>query len=73
MEPTKDMLMKPPFLYAKELDLGVIGINLNHVVSINKGSIKTSGEEVTMIKLSTGKELVIRLSFEEFQNSIENL
>ena len=65
--------MKPYFIYAKELDLGVIGINLNHVVSINKGSVKTSGEEVTMIKLSTGKELVIRLRFDEFQAAVEEV
>ncbi len=62
--------MKPNFIYAKELDLGIIGINVSHIASINKGSVKTTGEEVTMVRLASGKELVIRLSFEEFRQSI---
>lgn len=61
----------PFFIYAKELDLGTIGINVNHIVTINKGSVKTTGEEVTMVRLQTGKELVIRLNFDDFKKAIE--
>ena len=65
--------MKPYFVYARELDHGIIGINLAHIVTINKGTVKTSGEEVTMVRMSTGKELVIRMEFEKFQQAVEEV
>lgn len=65
--------MKPYFIYARELDQGIIGINLMQVSTINKGTVKTSGEEVTMVKLVSGKEVVIKLDFEAFRAAIEEV
>jgi hypothetical protein len=64
--------MKPYFIYAKELDHGTIGINVSYIVTLNKGTVKTSGEEVTMVRMSTGKELVIKMEFEKFQQAVED-
>jgi len=63
--------MKPYFIYALELDAAMIGINLLQVITINKGSVKTTGEEVTMVKMVGGKEVVVRLSFEAFQEAVK--
>ena len=65
--------MKPYFIYARELDQGLIGINLSQVSTINKGSVKSSGEEVTIIKMATGKELIVKLNFEEFRSAVADI
>lgn len=65
--------MKPYFIYAKELDLGLIGINIAQIVTLNKGSVKTTGEEVTMVKMANGKEVVLKIAFDEFRAAIDEI
>ena len=65
--------MKPYFVFASELDQGTIGINLQQVNTITKGSVKSSGEEVTIVRLSNGKELILQTPFEEFRKVIADL
>lgn len=65
--------MKPNFVFARELDQGTIGINLQQVNTITKGSVKSSGEEVTIVRLSNGKELILQMPFEEFRKVITDL
>ena len=65
--------MKPYFIYARELDQGLIGINLSQVATINRGTVKSSGEEITIIKMATGKELIVKLNFEEFRSAIAEI
>lgn len=62
--------MKPYFIYTKELDQGLIGINLLQVSTVTRGTVKSTGEDVTLIKMSNGKEVITRMKFEEFQQAI---
>jgi len=62
--------MKPYFIYARELDQGIIAINLLQVSTVTRGTVKSSGEDVTLIKMSNGKEVIARMKFEEFQEVI---
>ena len=59
--------MKPYFIYTRELDQGVIAVNLLQVSTATRGTVKSSGEDVTLIKMANGKEIVARMKFEEFQ------
>ena len=63
--------MKPYFIYARELDQGIIAINLLQVSTVTRGTVKSSGEDVTLIKMSNGKEVIARMKFEEFQAEID--
>jgi hypothetical protein len=59
--------MKPYFIYTRELDQGTIAINLLQVSTVTRGTVKSSGEDVTLIKMANGKEVIARMKFEEFQ------
>jgi hypothetical protein len=59
------------FIYTTELDKGPIGINPEHIITISKGSIKSTGEEVTMVRLSDGKEVVVKMQFDAFRDALK--